>query len=65
MRVGNEIHIWQENKVILFDDSFEHEVVNPTNEERVVLLVDIWHPDLNEKERELIRKDFKYIKKNS
>jgi aspartyl/asparaginyl beta-hydroxylase (cupin superfamily) len=65
MRVGNEIHIWQENKVILFDDSFEHEVVNPTNEERVVLLVDIWHPDLNEKERELIRKDFKYIKKDS
>ena len=33
-------------KVLLFDDSFEHEVWNHTSEPRLVLIVDIWHPQL-------------------
>jgi len=33
-------------KVLLFDDSFEHEVRNDTNEDRVVLLIRVWHPEL-------------------
>jgi aspartyl/asparaginyl beta-hydroxylase (cupin superfamily) len=35
--------------VLLFDDSFEHEVVNDTPEDRVVLLIRLWHPQLEGK----------------
>jgi len=51
IRVGDEIRRWEEGKCIIFDDSFEHEVWNRTDEPRLVLLVDLWHPDLTEPER--------------
>ena len=38
----------------IFDDSFEHEVFNPPSANgvlpRVVLIIDIWHPDLTNEE---------------
>lgn len=46
IRVGVEWHNWETGRVLLFDDSFEHEVRNDTNEERVVLLLRVWHPQL-------------------
>jgi aspartate beta-hydroxylase len=54
IRVGNEEQSWEEGKCIVFDDTFEHEVWNRTNEERLVLLVDLWHPDLTSIEREAL-----------
>ena len=42
---------WQPGHVLLFDDSFEHEVRNDTDETRVVLLIRIWHPQLAYMER--------------
>lgn len=44
--VGGEARKWVEGEVLLFDDSFEHEVHNATNLPRLVLIVDQWHPDL-------------------
>ncbi len=35
-----------EGKCILFDDSFLHEANNASDKPRVVLIIDIWHPDL-------------------
>jgi aspartate beta-hydroxylase len=35
----------------VFDDSFEHEAWNEGAGERIVLIVDIWHPDLTPSER--------------
>ena len=32
------------------DDAYEHEVWNDTPQARVVLCVDIWHPDFSEAE---------------
>ena len=33
--------------MIVFDDSYEHEAANlSATEERVILLIDLWHPDL-------------------
>jgi hypothetical protein len=52
IRVGDEVRHWQESKCIVFDDTFEHEVWNRTDEDRLVLLVDLWHPDLTSLERE-------------
>ena len=56
MRVADEIKVWQEGEALVFDDSFEHEVWHHQEEgsERVVLLFDVWHPDLNEAEKQAI-----------
>ena len=51
LRVGNETREWQEGKLLIFDDSFEHEAKNPTGELRIILLFDIWRPELTEEER--------------
>lgn len=42
---------WKEGKVLIFDDSFEHEVWHNGTNVRLVLIVDVWHPDLTEEER--------------
>ena len=34
-------------QVSIFDDSFDHEVWNNASSPRVVLLIDVWHPDLD------------------
>lgn len=46
IRVGDDAHRWQEGKCLLFDDYFEHEAWNHTDEDRLVLIVDLWHPAL-------------------
>lgn len=45
---------WQEGKMLIFDDSFEHEVWHNGTGVRLVLIVDIWHPDLTDDERETL-----------
>ena len=45
LRVGEEWRTWKEGEVIVFDSSWEHEVVHEGSERRVVLILDIWHPD--------------------
>jgi len=46
IRVGNKWHQWNEGDFLVFDDSYEHEVVNDTNECRCVLLLRFWHPGI-------------------
>jgi aspartyl/asparaginyl beta-hydroxylase (cupin superfamily) len=46
MRVGDRQIIWHEGRCVVFDDSFEHEVWNMSDEPRIVLLFDITHPAL-------------------
>lgn len=48
IRVGRETRTWAEGKCILFEDAYEHEVWNHSDERRIVLIVDFWHPDLTE-----------------
>lgn len=38
---------WQEGRVLCFDDSFRHEVWHEGSEPRIVLIVDVWHPDMD------------------
>lgn len=54
LRVGAETHAWREGELVIFDDSFEHEAWNPSSELRVVLLFEVWRPELSELERELV-----------
>lgn len=46
IRVGTEWRSWEEGKAIIFDDSWEHEVIHSGDDVRVVLIMDIWHPEL-------------------
>jgi hypothetical protein len=54
LRVGNETRPWREGEVVIFDDSIEHEAWNRSQEPRVVLLFDIWRPELTDQERALV-----------
>ena len=44
MRVKDQFHTWEEGRSILFDDSWEHEVVNKSDDLRVVLIADVLRP---------------------
>lgn len=50
-RVGNETREWEVGKLLIFDDSIEHEAWNNSDRDRVVLIFDIWRPELSEQER--------------
>jgi hypothetical protein len=54
-RVGEERREWEAGKAWVFDDTIEHEAANPSGELRVILIVDTWHPDLSEGERDAVR----------
>lgn len=45
IRVGEETHVWKEGELVVFDDSFEHEAWNKSDEKRVVLMFDIPNPN--------------------
>ena len=44
IRVGRDERTWQEGKLLVFDDSFEHEVWNHSDFVRIVLFINFWHP---------------------
>lgn len=54
LRVGNDTRTCVEGKAWVFDDSIEHEAWNNSDQVRVVLLFDIWRPELSDKERTLV-----------
>ena len=53
-RVGAETRHWREGEAFVFDDTIEHEALNPTDQLRVVFIFDVWHPDLGEVERQAV-----------
>jgi hypothetical protein len=61
LRVGNETREWEEGKLLIFDDSIEHEAKNPSGELRIILLFDIWRPEIGEEERSAISSIFESI----
>src|SRR5690348_2364238 len=52
--VGGVEHVWQEGRCVTFDDTFEHEAWNRSDKVRAVMILDSWHPDLTEAEREAV-----------
>lgn len=53
-RVGYDWRGWEAGKVLVFDDSIEHEARNDSDELRVVLIFDVWNPLLSLAEREMV-----------
>lgn len=50
-RVGGEARHWHEGELLTFDDSVIHEALNNGDSDRVVLIFEIWRPELNADER--------------
>jgi aspartyl/asparaginyl beta-hydroxylase (cupin superfamily) len=46
-------HFWKEGEPLVFDDTFEHSALNPSDKPRGILLMDAWHPNLSMVEREV------------
>jgi len=44
IRVGDQTKTWQPGKLMVFDDSFDHEAWNNSDEDRFVLMFDIRNP---------------------
>lgn len=63
IRVAGETRQWEVGKALLFDDAFEHEVWNDGDNERVVLLFDVWHPDLTQDEITAVQAMFQEVER--
>ena len=50
-RVGNDVREWVPGKVWLFDDTVEHEAWNDSDEDRILLIFEVWKPGLTESEK--------------
>ena len=62
LRVADQVREWHEGSAVVLDDSYVHEVWNDSEESRVVLLLDLWHPDVRREERENIAHMFGYAR---
>lgn len=62
IKVGTEQKEWKQNEVLIFDTSFVHETSNDTDEDRYVLIIDFWHPQLTEAEKTAL--EFIYDSRN-
>jgi aspartyl/asparaginyl beta-hydroxylase (cupin superfamily) len=54
LRVGNQVRSWRAGELLIFDDSMEHEAWNRSDSERIILLFEIWRPEINEADREAL-----------
>jgi len=55
LRVGSQDRSWKEGELLIFDDSINHEASNDAASDRVVLLFDVWRPELSQEEQALVR----------
>jgi aspartate beta-hydroxylase/beta-hydroxylase len=44
IRIRDQVYTWKEGESVLFDDSWDHEVHNRSDQIRVVLIVDVLRP---------------------
>ena len=61
LRVGNEVRDVEAGRAMIFDDSIEHEAWNDGDETRIVLLFEIWRPELDSAERASLTAMFEAI----
>lgn len=64
-RVGNDVREVVEGKAWAFDDTMEHEAWNDSDRTRVILLFEIWRPELSKEEQGLVNAMFEAIDAHS
>lgn len=60
-RVGNSVQQWHEGSLMVFDDTVEHEAWNDSAFDRLVLIFDIWRPEISSAEQEQIAVLFQVV----
>lgn len=53
-RVGTQTREWREGELLIFDDTIEHEAWNDSDQDRVILIFDIWNPLMTAAEQDLM-----------
>ena len=53
-RVGNDVRQWQAGEAWLFDDTIEHEAWNHSSQDRVILIFEVWKPELTATEQQFV-----------
>lgn len=53
-RVGGETREWKEGELLVFDDTIEHEAWNDSSSDRIILIFDVWRPELSPEERRAV-----------
>jgi aspartate beta-hydroxylase len=53
--LGAGEHQWEEGKLVMFDDTFEHEAWNRSHSPRIILLMDCWNPHLTVPEKTAVK----------
>lgn len=54
IRVGGKPRVWEPGKLLIFDDSFEHEAWNRGSDARIILLFEVWRPEISTEDREVL-----------
>ena len=49
--LGEPEHHWREGELMMFDDTYEHEAWNRSDQHRLILLMDCWNPHLTTPEK--------------
>jgi aspartate beta-hydroxylase len=60
-RVGGETREWHEGKLLVFDDTIEHEAWNNGTEDRTILIFDVWRLEIEPEERRAITALFEAV----
>jgi hypothetical protein len=60
-RVGSATREWRVGELMVFDDSVQHEAWNNSDEDRLVLIFDIWRPEVSLEERRQIETLFNIV----
>lgn len=58
LKVDQEKRVWREGQVIAFDDSYIHEAINLSEQDRVVLIFSVWHPEISDIDKLAIKASF-------
>ena len=53
-RVGSEVREWVLGEPFLFDDTVEHEAWNKSDQDRVILIFEVWRPELTKIEKAFV-----------
>lgn len=61
LRVGNETRTWEQGRLLIFDDSIEHEAWNRGGATRIIVLFEIWRPEISGDERSALTAIFEAI----
>lgn len=60
-RVAGETRQWREGELLVFDDTAQHEAWNDGSSNRIILIFDVWRPEIEPEERRAITALFQAV----